>query len=128
LVSSDNSNRFPRNSRLLDATAFGRVFEQASRSRDKLFTVLCRSNDQGLARLGMAISKKNCRRATMRNTIKRTIRESFRHNPRLLSGLDIVVLNQPAATRADTQEMTTSLAAHWQRCSKAAQKNRRQEK
>jgi len=36
---------------LLDAAAFGRVFKKANRSRDKLFTVLCRDNDAEIARL-----------------------------------------------------------------------------
>ena len=118
-MTSSSSNRFTRENRLLDAAAFGRVFDKATRSRDKLFTVLCRRNDTDTARLGLAISKKQCRRATGRNRIKRIIRESFRQQQELLSGLDLVVINQSGAATASNRELDDSLNEHWQRCSKA---------
>jgi ribonuclease P protein component len=67
------------------------------------------------ARLGLAISKKHCRRATGRNRLKRLVRESFRRHAAELEGLDIVVLGQPEASRADNKEIFSSLATHWQR-------------
>jgi ribonuclease P protein component len=108
--------RFRRHNRLLDAAAFGRVFEQASRSRDRWFTVLCRGNGGRPARLGLAISKKHCRKATSRNTIKRIVRESFRKHQAELQGIDVVVINQPAATAATRRQLFDSLADHWRRC------------
>lgn len=89
------------------------------RSRDKWFTVLSRANGGSAARLGLAISKKHCRRATTRNTIKRITRESFRNNQAALAGLDLVVINQPAAAAASRQQLFDSLARHWQRCAAA---------
>ena len=118
-LTSSQGNRFTKNNRLLDAAAFGRVFDKATRSRDKLFTVLCRRNNQSIARLGLAISKKHCRKATARNRIKRIIRESFRQQQELLSGLDVVVINQPGASGATSQQIFDSLETHWIRCSKA---------
>jgi ribonuclease P protein component len=118
-LTSSQGNRFTKNNRLLDAAAFGRVFDKATRSRDKLFTVLCRRNNQSIARLGLAISKKHCRKATARNRIKRIIRESFRQQQELLSGLDVVVINQPGASGATGQQIFDSLETHWIRCSKA---------
>ena len=118
-LTSSSGNRFTKNNRLLDAADFGRVFDGATRSRDKLFTVLCRHNATDNARLGLAIAKKRCRRATARNRIKRVVRESFRRQQDLLSGLDIVVMNQPAAAAADNADLFASLDRHWQRCSKA---------
>jgi len=100
----------------LNAAAFGRVFKDAKRSRDKWFTVLSRNNEAQHARLGLAISKKHCRKATSRNTIKRIVRESFRQHQAELQGLDIVVINQPAATTATRRQLFDSLAAHWRRC------------
>ncbi|MEO1203103.1 MAG: ribonuclease P protein component [Pseudomonadota bacterium] len=108
--------RFTTTSRLKDAASYGRVFKKARRSRDKWFTVLCRRRPVGPARLGLAISKKHCKRATGRNRIKRVIRESFRRSQRSLSGLDIVVINQPAAADASNAILFESLAGHWQRC------------
>ena len=118
-LTSSTSNRFSKGNRLLDAAAFGRVFEKATRSRDKLFTVLCRRNELNTARLGLAISKKHCRHATGRNRIKRIIRESFRQQQTLLSGLDVVVINQSAAAGATNQQISDSLEKHWRRCSQA---------
>ena len=116
---SSEGNRFTKNHRLLDAAAFGRVFDRATRSRDELFTVLCRRNKQNIARLGLAISKKHCRKATARNRIKRSIRESFRQQQSLLAGLDVVVMNKPRAAMASSREINDSLDRHWKRCSKA---------
>jgi len=118
LISSEG-RRFTKNNRLLDAADFGRVFDRATRSRDELFTVLCRRNKQSIARLGLAISKKHCRKATARNRIKRIIRESFRQQQALLAGLDVVVINRPGATAATSHQISDSLDRHWQRCSKA---------
>jgi ribonuclease P protein component len=118
-LASSRSIRFTKNNRLLDAAAFGRVFAKATRSRDRFFTVLCRRKTEPTPRLGLAISKKHCRQATARNRMKRIIRESFREHQALLTGLDIVVINQPAAASADNRQMFESLDSHWRRCSKA---------
>jgi ribonuclease P protein component len=103
----------------LDAAAFARVFAGARRSRDKCFTVLSRNNESGIARLGLAISKKNCRAATGRNRLKRIARESFRCNQELLQGLDLVVINQPAAGKSSNRQIFDSLHGHWQQCARA---------
>ena len=86
--------------------------------------MLYRSNDgegarPGVARLGLAISKKNCRAATARNRIKRIIRESFRMRQAELGGLDVIVINQPAARNSNNQQIFDSLHGHWQKCAKA---------
>lgn len=92
------------------------MFKKATRSKDKLFTVLARENNIETARLGLAISKKHCRKAAARNRIKRVIRESFRQQQQALAGLDVVVINQSAASLATNGAMTESLERHWQRC------------
>lgn len=110
----------------MNAIAFGRVFKKANRSRDKWFTVLCRDNKSGGptrgsgARLGLAISKKLCRKATARNRIKRIVRESFRHHQAELGDLDVVVINQAAAATATSRQLFDSLTGHWRRCASAA--------
>ncbi len=112
--------RFGRQSRLLDARAYSRVFDKARRSRDDWFTVLCRQNDLEIARLGLAISKKNCRKAAARNRIKRLVRESFRLHQQELAGLDIVVMNKRSTADATNAALFDSLSGHWKRCAKAA--------
>ena len=80
-----------------------------------MFTVLSRENRKKGARLGLAISKKNCRLAVQRNRLKRVVRESFRSHKDDLGGLDVVVMCQAAASRASNKKLFDSLAAHWQR-------------
>jgi ribonuclease P protein component len=84
-----------------------------------MFTVLYKKNDEQEARLGLAISKKNCRGAVGRNRLKRLVRESFRLHQQDLEGLDVVVMNQPSATRASNKALFDSLNEHWQNCRSA---------
>lgn len=107
--------RFGKIHRLPDEAAYDRVFGSATRSRDPLFTVLSRRNDADTARLGLAISKKHCRRATARNRVKRIVRESFRRHAAMLAGLDVVVLAQPQTGDAGNRSLFDSLAKHWQK-------------
>jgi len=108
--------RFSRQNRMLDAASYARVFKKAGRSKDKLFTVLYRRNNLERARLGLAVSKKNCRLAVGRNRIKRIVRESFRKHQGDLAGIDVVVLNQAGTHKADNKALFDSLAGHWRRC------------
>ena len=89
--------------------------------------MLCSDSKLETSRLGLAISKKHCRKATARNRIKRVIRESFRHHQAELQGLDIVVINQPAAALAKGGAMSESLGMHWQKCSSTKQKRNTQD-
>lgn len=114
---------FRKNQRLLTGAQYDRVFKKARRSRDRCFTVLVRPWNGG-ARLGLAISKKHCRKATGRNRLKRIVRESFRLHQFELDGLDIVVMNQPGAALASNQDLAASLERHWKNCIQAAQKAR----
>ena len=120
-MESSTRYRFSTDSRLPDAEAFGRVFEKATRSRDKWFTVLCRRNESEIARLGLAISKKQCKKASERNRLKRIIRESFRQHQAELEGLDIVVMNKAAAAEEKNSALRSSLETHWNNSSKARQ-------
>ena len=122
MLAGSESFRLHKENRLLNAAGYSRVFRKATRSRDKWFTVLCRDNDMNIARLGLAISKKNCRQATGRNRIKRIVRESFRQHQAELAGLDIVVMNQPPCKGAANRELFGSLAGHWDRCRARAQR------
>ncbi|MEO1202739.1 MAG: ribonuclease P protein component [Pseudomonadota bacterium] len=104
---------FPRSRRLTTRRDFSRVFRDAGRSRDRLFTVLARRNCGAGARLGVAVSRKTDKRAVARNRIKRHIRESFRHAS--LPSIDIVVISQPAAGKASARSVRESLTRHWAR-------------
>jgi ribonuclease P protein component len=108
----------------LNGAAFGRVFKQAGKSSDDLFTILWRPNGKGIARLGMAISKKNVRRAVDRNLVKRLTRESFRHHQRALRGIDLVVLGRRGLPKAERSEIRRSLGRHWENIIRRLERNR----
>ncbi len=81
-----------------------------------MFTVLYKRNPGAQARLGLAISGKQCRGAVARNRLKRVIRESFRLHREALAGLDLVVINHAPAARASNKALFDSLDGHWQTC------------
>ena len=88
-----------------------------------MFTVLYRPNGTSEPRLGLAISKKQCRLATARNRLKRIVRESFRQSRETLGGVDVVVMAQRPAATAPNRELFGSLERHWQRCGGFGDKN-----
>ena len=112
---------FGQDRRLPNKEAYGRVFSKARRSRDQCFTVLYRDSGETVARLGMAIAKKNCPKAVARNRLKRIIRESFRQHQAALAGLDIVVMNKPGAENMNNSALFKSLDQHWQQCQQGRQ-------
>ncbi|MCU7795843.1 MAG: ribonuclease P protein component [Candidatus Thiodiazotropha sp. (ex Semelilucina semeliformis)] len=106
---------FPRCLRLLKPDEYRRVFSDGLRSVDKFFLVLAAPSGLEDARLGLAVSKKNSRRAVDRNRIKRVIRESFRQHRLELVGLDLVVVSRQGISQADNRRCFDSLSKHWQR-------------
>jgi ribonuclease P protein component len=104
---------FPRAARLLKADQFRRVFQRARRVQDRSFTILARSNGGQPARLGLAISRKQLRRAVDRNRIKRLVRESFRQRRTSLQGLDLVVMARRDAASLGNGDLAASLERLW---------------
>ncbi|HET6628672.1 MAG TPA: ribonuclease P protein component [Woeseiaceae bacterium] len=105
--------------RLSDTADFSRVFSGAQKSRDRYFTVLSRPNDQSSARLGLAISKKQCRLASGRNRLKRIVRESFRRHRPELGSVDIVVMAQQGTDSTGSATLFDSLEGHWHKIRRA---------
>ncbi len=104
--------RLQKRVRLLKASEFKHVFDDAGRSRDRYFTVLARSSGRNYPRLGLAISKKNAKLAVSRNRIKRIIRESFRQSTDI-ANVDFVVMTSPQGEKASNQTLFNSLKQHW---------------
>jgi len=126
---------FSRHVRLLKADEFSRVFKNPVRSSDRYLTILAvarnvidgENADSCLSsRLGLAISKKNAKRAVDRNRIKRIIRESFRKNLQKLPPIDLVVMAKPVTKNADNQQIFLSLEQHWNKLVKNFQSRNQQ--
>ncbi|MFQ5469639.1 MAG: ribonuclease P protein component [Gammaproteobacteria bacterium] len=110
---NSTGNRFKRQDRLTHPNEYRYVFNDAVKSPSQCFTVLIRTNNKSLARLGLAISKKNVKKAVWRNRIKRAVRESFRLNKRKLKGFDIIVIGRRHITDKTNRQLRNALNKHW---------------
>ncbi|UNM96782.1 ribonuclease P protein component [Ignatzschineria rhizosphaerae] len=116
--------RFERDKRLLTAADYSAVFEKNRCFKDRAFLILVKkrlvegedfTHEKSQPRLGLAVSKKNFKKAVDRNLIKRIIRESFRLHQASLKGLDIVVMSRGTTSVADRAALHTSLERHWEK-------------
>ena len=106
---------FPQQLRLKKPAEYKKVFARPVKSSDTYFTLLAIKNDFDHPRLGLAIAKKNIKKAVHRNVIKRAVRENFRMQQQSLGNLDIVVLARREAVDAPLELLRKSLEKHWLR-------------
>lgn len=116
--------RFERHKRLLTAADYSAVFEKNRCFKDRAFLILVKKRlpqgedftpENSQPRLGLAVSKKNFKKAVDRNLIKRVIRESFRLHQASLKGFDIVVMSRATTNVSDKSVLHTSLEHHWKK-------------
>jgi ribonuclease P protein component len=93
--------------RLATKADFERLLREGSRKTRSGYTLLYLTRAEGPARLGILISRKHAARATVRNGIKRCIREAFRLEQAPLGALDVLV-RPPYGARPGTA-MTAKL-------------------
>lgn len=89
------SQAFPRENRLLTGADFRRVLSSGRRHRAETLTLISKASAR--PRLGIAVPKKQVKRAVRRNRIKRIIRDSFRQRAQTLPNCDLVVLCRAGA-------------------------------
>ena len=77
--------------RLARKADFERLLREGSRKSRSGYTLFYLMRAEGPARLGILISRKHAARATVRNGIKRCIREAFRLEHSALGALDVLV-------------------------------------
>lgn len=79
------------------------------RSSNRYFVVLAAPGVSTLARLGLAVAKKNARRAVDRNRLKRLVREIFRQRRDSLGAVDFVVMTRASAVDASNASLREDL-------------------
>ena len=101
---------FRHSRRLLNAQDFKNVFSDAQfKSSHRYLLVLAKRNPYNEARLGVIISKKNCKRAVDRNRFKRLVRNNFRLSNNNLNTLDIIILARFGVHKIKNKELTEIL-------------------
>jgi len=78
--------------RITKARDYAHIFQKGMRSQGKFWKLIAIPSGQENSRLGLAISKKICKRAVDRNLFKRIARETFRHHRDDFELLDFVVM------------------------------------
>ena len=109
---------FARQNRILNGADFRRVFKARIKLVSGPLAIYLRSNDEGISRLGITVSKKVSKKAVERNRIKRLAREFFRTHPNMLDGFDIIVNAFPGCAQLNNQEVTKQLQSVWARAQK----------
>ena len=107
--------RFPKHHRLVCSFEYRSVIAHDCKSKDALFVVYAHNNGHELGRLGITVSRRVSPKAVERNQIKRAMRESFRHQQKILAGLDIVAIARGATKGTETKKLIVSLEKHWRR-------------
>ena len=107
---------FPKKNRLLEASAYQRVFTGTeARASHRHLLLLGRGNSLSHHRLGLVIGKKNVKLAVQRNRIKRVVREFFRTRPDVAAGLDVIVLARRGTEQLDNATLSSILREQWQK-------------
>ena len=101
--------------RLKHASEFTKVFKNTEfKVRSDCFLVLVVQNALNFPRLGLIVAKKNVKKASKRNLVKRIIRESFRLNRHQLPAVDVVVLVTKPCGNYTKPQFWQNLNQAWQ--------------
>jgi ribonuclease P protein component len=104
---------FPAARRLRRKWEFDQLYARGKRLGNSHFGMTVHPNNQGQARLGLAVASKPFGGSVPRNRIRRLIRESFRLRQHELPGVDMVVSARPGARQASPAELRASLDGLW---------------
>ena len=92
---------------------FNDVLSSNTRSEDELFSVFFVKNKTNRCRLGVSLPKKIIAKATTRNKIKRTIKNSFNVFFQATKGIDVVVRAKKEPQTNTSDKILQSLEQHW---------------
>ncbi len=94
-------NEFGRSRKMTEGNDFKLVITLGSREKFSTFSLYSHLNKKGQARLGIAVSRKVSKKAVVRNTLKRIIREAFRVRAKNLQALDFFFKVRPTTGAPD---------------------------
>ena len=107
--------QFGQTQRLKCSREFDFVFKSNDlKVRKDCFLFLVAKTSLDTPRLGLVVAKKNIKKSTKRNQVKRIIRESFRQQLTALPSLDIIVLVCKPCAFYDKQQFWQILNQSWQ--------------
>ncbi len=113
---------FTKQQRILTPAQYQAVFEKRQSQHNSSFGIYVAKNDQTFARLGLVVSKKVSKKAVVRNTIKRRVRELFREQAADFGAIDYVVVAktplQQLAPKQFISELESVLVKARSRCKK----------
>ncbi|MGO3741658.1 ribonuclease P protein component [Kerstersia sp.] len=113
------SASFPPSARLHSPDEFAPALKGRRVARGALLVLTSVDASAGLARLGLVIPKRHAARAVTRNTIKRVVRDVFRHLRHRLPPRDFVVRLHSKAPLVSLSELKRQIRAeaeaHFQR-------------
>ncbi len=103
----------------LTKPGYDKVFSQGKSYRIPGFVVLVCPNQSNSARIGIIVAKKNIKKASDRNRVKRVIREAFRLGQAELKGWDIVVLARYNAGEQKSLNTRQQLEKVWKKLARS---------
>ncbi len=115
LLHKSENFQFLKCHHLLKSEQFNRVFNKGKVVRSKYLLIFSLENQLDYPRLGFAISKKSIKSAVKRNRIKRIIKEEFRHQKKLLQGIDIVIVSHNKILELLNHEVREILVTSWKK-------------
>jgi len=103
---------FSKQQRLLKPEEFKDVLGSKDKLVNSAFVLYIKPDTH--ARLGLAIAKKQVKKASHRNIIKRVVRESFRLIYPDLPAVAVIVMSRPVIVKLDKAELRRSIDSLWQ--------------
>tara|TARA_B110000967_G_C18894595_1_gene569675 strand:- start:1400 stop:1753 length:354 start_codon:yes stop_codon:yes gene_type:complete len=102
------SSSLAKGVRINDAKDYANVFKNGFHTQSKFWKIIASDSGNSFSRLGLAISKKQYKKAVDRNLFKRIARETFRKNQKELKSVDFVVMVKKSRY-TDNNEITEDL-------------------
>ncbi len=120
-----SGERFTRDDRLRRRSEFDRVYSQGRRAWARGFAVILAPGETGRHRLGLTVGRQ-VGKATVRNRVKRRLRDAFRRNRERIPGCyDIVVQARREAAGMPYAEISEDLIGAVRRAAEARPGRRR---